>query len=75
MIPSGWSVRTSRCAAAGRIFYNLTGWLAVDESDAAAPFLDVRTRAYSPELLALYDQPWVERLLPQVLADDERVGV
>ena len=58
----------------GWIFYNLTGRLAADESDAAAPFLDVRARTYSPELLALYGLPWAERLLPEVLADDERVA-
>ncbi len=38
--------------------------LAVDESDAASPFLDIRARAYSPEFLDLYDMPWAERLLP-----------
>ena len=58
----------------GWIFYNLTGRLAIDESDAAAPFFDVRARKYSPELLALYGMPWAERLLPDVLSDDRRVG-
>ncbi len=58
----------------GWIFYNLTGRLAIDESDAAAPFLDGRARRYSPELLKLYGLPWAERLLPNVVTDDERVG-
>ncbi len=58
----------------GWIFYNLTGRLAIDESDAAAPFLDVRTRRYSPALLDLYEMPWAQRLLPEVLSDEERKG-
>ena len=58
----------------GWIFYNLTGRLAIDESDASAPFFDVRARRYSPELLELYGLSWAERLLPEVLSDDERVG-
>ena len=57
----------------GWIFYNLTGRFAIDEADAAAPFLDVQARTYSPELLDLYGMPWAERLLPDVLSDDERV--
>ena len=58
----------------GWIFYNLTGRLAIDESDAAAPFFDVRERRYSPELLELCGLPWAERLLPEVVTDDERAG-
>ncbi len=58
----------------GWIFYNLTGWFAIDESDAAVPFLDIRTRRYSPALLDLYEMPWAQRLLPEVLSDEERHG-
>ena len=58
----------------GWVFYNLTGRLAIDESDAAAPFFDVRERRYSPELLELCGLPWAERLLPDVVTDDERAG-
>ncbi|MBE7209871.1 MAG: carbohydrate kinase [Gluconacetobacter diazotrophicus] len=58
----------------GWIFYNLTGRLAIDESDASVPFLDIRTRHYSPELLDLYALPWAQRLLPEVLSDEERTG-
>ena len=58
----------------GWIFLRLTGELAVDESDASAPLLDIRTRAYSPELLELFDLEWAAPLLPEVRADDHRVG-
>jgi erythritol kinase len=58
----------------GWIFYNLTGRMAIDESDASVPFFDVRARCYSPELLQLYGLEWAERLLPEVLPNDRRVG-
>jgi erythritol kinase len=58
----------------GWIFYNLTGRMAIDESDASVPFFDVRERRYSRELLQLYDLEWAERLLPDVLANDQRIG-
>jgi erythritol kinase len=58
----------------GWIFYNLTGRLAIDESDASVPFFDVRARRYSVELLQLYGLEWAERLLPDVLSNDRRVG-
>jgi xylulokinase len=58
----------------GWIFYQLTGRMVIDESDASVPFFDVRERRYSFELLKLYDLEWAERLLPEVLADDRRVG-
>jgi erythritol kinase len=58
----------------GWIFYNLTRRMAIDESDASVPFFDVRERRYSPELLQLYGLEWAERLLPDVLPNDRRVG-
>ena len=58
----------------GWIFYNLTGRMAIDESDASVPFFDVRERRYSLELLRLYGLEWAERLLPEVLSNDRRVG-
>lgn len=58
----------------GWLFSELTGTVAVDESDAAAPFLDINTRKYSERLLELYDMRWARRLLPHVLGDDERVA-
>lgn len=73
--------RPERLAAAyralscdGWLFLRLTGQFAADESDAAAPFLDIRSRRYSPELLSLFDLSWVERLLPEVRDDAHRVA-
>ncbi|MGX6604967.1 FGGY family carbohydrate kinase [Micromonosporaceae bacterium Da 78-11] len=69
--------RLDRSAAAlscsGWIFQRLTGEVVMDESDASAPFLDIRTRTYSPRLLELYDLAWAERLLPPIIGDDQRV--
>ncbi|MBF8186595.1 carbohydrate kinase [Nonomuraea sp. K274] len=48
----------------GWIFSRLTGELVAEESDASAPFMDLRARAYSPELLAMFGLEWAERLLP-----------
>ncbi|MEV4169829.1 FGGY-family carbohydrate kinase [Nonomuraea sp. NPDC049709] len=50
----------------GWIFSRMTGELVADESDASAPFMDLRARAYSPELLGLFGLEWAERLLPPV---------
>ncbi|MCK2212657.1 carbohydrate kinase [Actinomadura sp. ATCC 31491] len=50
----------------GWIYARLTGELAAEESDASAPFMDLRARAYSPELLRLFGAEWAERLLPPV---------
>jgi erythritol kinase (D-erythritol 1-phosphate-forming) len=58
----------------GWIFYNLTGRMAIDESDASVPFFDVRERRYSFELLQLYGLEWAKRLLPDVLANHQRLG-
>ena len=70
--------RLDRSAAAltcgGWIFNRLTGAVAVDESDASAPFLDIRSRSYAPELLELYGMGWAGRLLPPVRGDGDRVG-
>lgn len=58
----------------GWIFFKLTGELAVDESDASAPLLDVRSRRYSDELLELFELGWARRLLPEVRRLQGRVG-
>ncbi|TDC04614.1 carbohydrate kinase [Nonomuraea longispora] len=50
----------------GWIFSRMTGRLVADESDASAPFMDLRARAYSAELLAMFDLEWAGRLLPEV---------
>ncbi|MEV4076546.1 FGGY family carbohydrate kinase [Nonomuraea fuscirosea] len=52
----------------GWIYSRLTGELVADESDASAPFMDLRTRAYAPDLLSLFGLEWAERLLPRVRA-------
>jgi erythritol kinase len=70
--------RVARSAAnltcGGWIFSRMTGLLAADESDASAPFMDLRARRYSPELLALFGLEWAERLLPELLDDTRRVA-
>lgn len=58
----------------GWLFARMTGELAVDESDGSAPFLDIRSRRYSPHLLRLFDMDWAQPLLPDVRSDDRRVG-
>ncbi len=58
----------------GWIFFKLTGERIVDESDASAPFLDIRTRQYSSEILQIYGLEWAERLLPEVRSDARRVA-
>ncbi len=58
----------------GWIFNRLTGEFAADESDAASPFLDIRSGEYSTDLLELYDMPWVERLLPEIRRDGNRIA-
>ncbi|MEU9836193.1 FGGY-family carbohydrate kinase [Streptosporangium sp. NPDC048047] len=58
----------------GWIFSRLTGEVAADESDASAPFMDLRARAYSPELLASFGLEWAARLLPEPRGDAHRVA-
>ena len=58
----------------GWVFAKLTGEVAVDESDASVPFMDIRARRYSSELLALYELEWAERLLPEIRGDDRRTA-
>ena len=57
----------------GWVFSRLTGTPAIDESDAAAPFLDVSLRTYSPKTLALLGIGWMEQYLPPLLSDDARI--
>lgn len=58
----------------GWLFARMTGQFAIDESDGAAPFMDIRTRQYSPELLKLYDMEWALPFLPELRGDDRRVA-
>ncbi|OHV43454.1 FGGY-family carbohydrate kinase [Pseudofrankia sp. BMG5.36] len=70
--------RLARSATAltcgGWVFAQLTGEITVDDSDASAPFLDIRTRRYSRELFDLYDMRWAEPLLPLPRSDGQRVA-
>src|SRR5215213_8269335 len=70
--------RLDRSAASltcgGWLFAQMTGQVAIEESDAAAPFMDIRARRYSPDLLRLYDMEWAQRLLPDVRGDDRRTA-
>ncbi|MBB3725886.1 FGGY-family carbohydrate kinase [Nonomuraea dietziae] len=58
----------------GWLFSKLTGRVAVDSSDASAPFTDLATGRYSAELLALYDLEWAAPLLPEQLDDEDRAA-
>ncbi|MEU5882547.1 FGGY-family carbohydrate kinase [Spirillospora sp. NPDC047279] len=66
------SAATLTCG--GWIFSCLTGVVAADGSDASVPFMDIRDRSYSPELLRLYGMDWARRLLPELLPDDRRAA-
>jgi len=70
--------RLARSSAAltcgGWMFQRLTGLVAADESDASAPFLDPRTRAYSPDLIAMFGLEAQARLLPVVVGDERRAA-
>ncbi|MGW0478841.1 FGGY family carbohydrate kinase [Nonomuraea sp. NPDC003214] len=70
--------RLARSAAmltcGGWIFSRMTGVRAADESDGSAPFMDLRTRRYSPELLELFGLGWAERLLPELRDDSRRTA-
>jgi erythritol kinase len=70
--------RVERSATAltcgGWIFNRMTGEVAADESDASAPFLDIRARTYAPQLLRIYDLEWAGRLLPEIRRDQGRVA-
>lgn len=58
----------------GWLFAQLTGTLVMEESDASAPFVELRTGRYDPRLLELFDLAWAERLLPPVAGGPQRVA-
>ncbi|SPT58204.1 FGGY-family carbohydrate kinase [Actinomadura madurae] len=70
--------RLARSAASltcgGWIFSRLTGEIAVDGSDASAPFMDIAALRYSDDLLRLYGMEWARRLLPGLRGDDRRTA-
>jgi sugar (pentulose or hexulose) kinase len=57
---------TTLCCG-GWLFSRCTGVVGADLSDASVPFLDPRTRRYSPELVTLFGAE--SRLLPTVLTE------
>ncbi len=57
----------------GWLFAKLTGALAVDESDASAPFLDLASRRYDDQLIRLFGLEDLARLLPPVRTDARRI--
>ncbi|WP_049575520.1 FGGY-family carbohydrate kinase [Streptomyces sp. SBT349] len=58
----------------GWLFLRLTGVLGLEPSDASAPWLDMRTRDYSDELLALYGLGEHRALLPPLLSGTEQIA-
>lgn len=57
----------------GWLFSKLTGVVGIDPSDASAPWLDIATGAYAPQLMELYDLTAHARLLPPLLTRRDRV--
>jgi xylulokinase len=58
----------------GWLYHRLTGEFAMDESDASAPFLDIRRRVWSDRLFALYGLDQVRGLMPELRDDAHRVS-
>lgn len=62
----------------GWLHRRLTGRVAVDRSEAAAPWLDVHGPVagwdWSSEVLELHDAAWTARLRPTLLEPDDRVA-
>jgi erythritol kinase len=58
----------------GWLYLRLTGERVVDESDASAPFLDIRRRSWSDRLFELFGLEWARELLPDLRGDDSRVS-
>ncbi len=65
---------TTALYAGGWLFLRLTGHRIVDESDASAPFLDLATRRYDPEIPSMFGLDWAQRLLPEVRPDAQRAA-
>ncbi|MDA0637282.1 carbohydrate kinase [Nonomuraea sp. MCN248] len=65
---------TANLTCGGWIFAKLTGEIAADESDASAPFMDLRARRYAPELVELFGLESAGRLLPEIRDDARRAA-
>ena len=67
--------RSSHALTCGGWLYScLTGVSAIDESDAAVPFMDITSRTYSEDLIELFDMQWGRRFLPPILSGSGRVS-
>lgn len=60
--------------AAGWLFLRLTGQVAMDASDASAPFLDHASGDYDPEIVDMFGLTEYSRLLPTVLGEEQRIA-
>ncbi|MGI5273947.1 FGGY family carbohydrate kinase [Nonomuraea sp. CA-218870] len=65
---------TANLTCGGWIFAKLTGEIAAEESDASAPFMDLRARRYAPELVELFGLDPAGRLLPEIRDDARRTA-
>lgn len=65
---------TTLLSCGGWGFFKLTGRRAVDDSEAANPFFDTRTRQYDDRILDLYGISDLKRLLPQAIHGTDRVA-
>jgi erythritol kinase len=72
--PARLELSSASLTCGGWLFSQLTGETVVDESDASAPFMDIRTRRYSEDLLRLYGMDWAQRLLPPIRDDNDRTA-
>lgn len=70
--PGRLRASTSSLTCDGWLFFKLTGIRAVDGSDGAAPFMDIRTREYSAEVFEAYEMPWAKDLMPAIVSDTDR---
>ncbi|MFD5894107.1 FGGY family carbohydrate kinase [Streptomyces sp. NPDC060366] len=71
--PTALDAATTALYCKDMVFQRLTGVRATDVSDASMPFLDPRTRAYSPDVLAELGLAHRERLLAPV-SDPVAIG-
>lgn len=58
----------------GWAYFKLTGRRAVDDSEAANPFFDTRTRGYDDRILDLYGIADLKRLLPEAVHGKDRIA-
>lgn len=70
--PDRLKASTSSLTCDGWLYFKLTGTRAVDSSDGAAPFMDIRTRQYSAETFEAYAMPWAKNVMPTIITDADR---